>query len=91
MSATDAFVRQRVDKAEQDFRSAERLLSIEEDCPFDHVTFHAQQCAEKYLKALLVERGTDFPRTHSLRILTQLLEVGGLPFRLASTLTRCFR
>jgi HEPN domain-containing protein len=79
MSATSAFVRQWADKAEQDLRTAEQLLNIEEDCPFDHVTFHAQQCAEKYLKALLVERDTDFPRTHSLRILIQLLEVGGLP------------
>jgi HEPN domain-containing protein len=30
------------------------------------VTFHAQQCAEKYLKALLVARGQAFPRTHDL-------------------------
>src|SRR5437867_10353274 len=29
-------------------------------------TFHAQQCAEKYLKALLVARGQAFPRAHDL-------------------------
>jgi hypothetical protein len=29
-------------------------------------TFHAQQCAEKYLKALLVSRQQAFPRTHDV-------------------------
>ena len=28
--------------------------------------FHAQQCAEKYLKAYLTERGIEFPRQHPL-------------------------
>lgn len=31
--------------------------------------FHAQQCAEKALKALLVHRGIAFPRTHMLEML----------------------
>jgi HEPN domain-containing protein len=35
-------------------------------------TFHAQQCAEKYLKALLVARGQRFPRTHDLAALHDL-------------------
>ena len=35
-------------------------------------TFHAQQCAEKYLKALLVARGQAFPRTHDLAALHDL-------------------
>jgi HEPN domain-containing protein len=33
-------------------------------------TFHAQQCAEKYLKALLVVYGRAFPRTHDLGLFT---------------------
>ena len=32
----------------------------------DEVCFHAQQCAEKYLKALLEELGVHVPRTHIL-------------------------
>jgi HEPN domain-containing protein len=32
------------------------------------VCFHAQQCAEKYLKALLVHLGAAFPKTHDLRL-----------------------
>lgn len=35
-------------------------------------TFHAQQCAEKYLKALLIARGQAFPRTHDLAALHDL-------------------
>lgn len=35
--------------------------------------FHAQQAAEKSLKAVLVARGIDFPRTHSLERLLDLL------------------
>ena len=34
---------------------------------------HAQQYAEKYLKALLVWKGIDFPKMHDLRELTALL------------------
>ena len=43
------------------------------DCPFDTVCFHAQQCAEKYLKALLLQAGSEPPRTHDLRLLLQRL------------------
>ena len=35
-------------------------------------TFHAQQCAEQYLKALLVSRRQVFPRTHDLMALHEL-------------------
>ena len=34
--------------------------------------FHAQQAVEKYLKALLVAEGKDFPRSHALRTLFDL-------------------
>jgi HEPN domain-containing protein len=34
--------------------------------------FHAQQCAEKYLKALLVAQGQVFPKTHDLAALSDL-------------------
>jgi len=42
--------------------------------------FHAQQCAEKYLKALLTARQIVFPRTHDVEELLTLLDLnGGLP------------
>lgn len=34
--------------------------------------FHAQQCAEKYLKAVLVRHEADVPFTHDLRVLLDL-------------------
>jgi len=40
--------------------------------PFRLIAFHAQQCAEKTLKAYLVFRGADFPFTHNLRRLIDL-------------------
>jgi HEPN domain-containing protein len=39
--------------------------------------FHAQQAAEKALKAWLALIGTPFPRTHDLRFLLLLLEQSG--------------
>jgi hypothetical protein len=41
--------------------------------------FHAQQSAEKLLKALLSEFGIPFPRTHNLRLLMDLLSDAGHP------------
>jgi HEPN domain-containing protein len=40
---------------------------------YNAACFHAQQCAEKYLKARLQEAGIPFPRTHSLPALLQLV------------------
>lgn len=61
-----------VDKAEEDWAIAQRLL---QPPPFyDDVCFHAQQCAEKYLKAFLEERNIVFPKTHKL---TELLDLSG--------------
>ena len=49
------------------------LKAQPEECPFDAVCFHAQQLAEKYLKALLVHKGIDFPKTHDLAEIASLL------------------
>ena len=38
------------------------------------VCFHAQQAAEKYLKALLVRRQVEFPKTHDIKDLLDLLD-----------------
>jgi HEPN domain-containing protein len=62
-------VRQWVEKADHDLRTAEHTLTLEEDCPRDMVCFHAQPCVEKYLKALLVAESVEFPRSHDRVIL----------------------
>jgi len=42
------------------------------------VCFHAQQCVEKYLKAMLVLHAVDFPKTHDIEKLVDLLPRGVL-------------
>lgn len=61
-----------VKKAEGDYRAA-ALLAQGSVSLHDQVCFHCQQCAEKYLKALLQELGLPVPRTHSLLALRNLL------------------
>ena len=61
------------EKAEHDLITAEHTLKLRKNCPFDTVCFHAQQCAEKYLKALPVFHSTAFPPQHNLRVLMQLI------------------
>jgi HEPN domain-containing protein len=62
-----------VTKAENDLKNADHTLLMGEDCPFDTVCFHAQQCAEKYVKAWLALQGIDFPKSHDLSELAALL------------------
>jgi HEPN domain-containing protein len=72
-------VRQWMEKADHDLQNAEHTLTLhDDDCPFDTVCFHAQQCAEKYLKGWLVYRNVDFPRTHDLVVLARQAEGAGL-------------
>lgn len=60
-------------KAESDLRTATISLRVQRECPTDTICFHAQQCIEKYLKALLVLNGTPFPKTHDLTSISALL------------------
>jgi HEPN domain-containing protein len=63
-----------ISKADHDLLIADHSLTLPEDqCPFDIVCFHAQQAAEKYLKAILMSRTINFPRTHDLTELMGLL------------------
>lgn len=62
-----------IEKAEGDFRTAIRELSVQRDPNYDAVCFHSQQCAEKYLKAQLQEEEIDFGKTHNLMALLDLL------------------
>ena len=62
-----------VQKAENDLTNAAHALKLGKACPTDTVCFHAQQCVEKYLKALLVWRGIDFHKTHSVPTLVAQL------------------
>lgn len=59
--------------AEEDWRLAVSLLRRKRP-PVTAIGFHAQQSAEKYLKALLVFAGVAFPKTHDLPTLNTLCE-----------------
>ena len=62
-----------INKAEGDFATAERELQAQENPNHDAVCFHAQQCAEKYLKARLQEANIFFGKTHDLTTLLDLI------------------
>ena len=66
--------REWVNKAEGDFATAARETRARKSPNYDAACFHAQQCVEKYLKALLQDYGIAFGRTHNLEmLLTPLL------------------
>ena len=65
-------VRQWAAHGDEDLRVARHTLSLVEECPYRLVAYHAQQCAEKYLKAYLILRGVDFPYTHNIARLLEL-------------------
>jgi HEPN domain-containing protein len=62
-----------VAKAEGDYATARRENRARRHPNFDAVCFHAQQCAEKYLKALLQENGLVIVRSHNLEALAKPL------------------
>jgi HEPN domain-containing protein len=58
--------------AEQD-RVAFRILAASTESSLAVVGFHAQQAVEKALKAVLIDRGVEFRRTHDLQTLADTL------------------
>ena len=57
-------------KAEGDYQVACRELETQPPIP-EAVCFHAQQCLEKYLKAILQENDLAFEKIHDLDVLLQ--------------------
>jgi len=64
-------------KAEEDYKLAISALRRKQPLMYG-VCFHAQQCAEKYLKAMLVARAKPFPKIHDLSKLSDLCEEAGI-------------
>lgn len=58
--------KQWIEKAEDDWRVAQKVYRARKDPSYDAACFHTQQCAEKYLKAILNEAGQFFAQTHNL-------------------------
>lgn len=63
--------------AEEDFAMAKSALRRKK--PLTTAScFHSQQCAEKYLKATLVMKEKEFPKTHDLIVLDRLCNETGI-------------
>jgi len=64
-------------KAAQDLAVLDKLI---DDLAIDDETlgYHAQQAAEKLIKALLALSGCDYPRSHNIGLLLDLLNSQGL-------------
>lgn len=59
------------EKADQDLEMARRALEPGQPLP-EMACYHAQQCAEKYLKGYLIAHSVSFRFVHDLIYLTQL-------------------
>ena len=67
-----------VSKADGDFATAGREIRARKMPNYDAVCFHCQQCAEKYLKAILQENEMRIPKIHNLlELLAMILKFDG--------------
>lgn len=71
-----------VERAEEDFALARSALKRKLPLAYG-ACFHAQQCAEKYMKALLISKSADFPKTHDLLMLNNLCSTNGIFLEIA--------
>jgi len=65
--------REWISKAEGDWTAATLLIRARRRTNYGAACFHAQQCAEKYLKARLEEAGVASGKTHDLAKLLSLI------------------
>jgi HEPN domain-containing protein len=76
MSAIEAEIQRKViqwlEYADEDIQLARHALTLSTGVPYRLVAYHAQQCAEKSLKAYLVSHHIDFPYTHNISRLLEL-------------------
>ncbi len=66
-----------IENAEEDFSAAEALIRLKKPLAAG-ACFHAQQCAEKYFKTLLILKDVDFPKTHDLPTLNTMCNNAGI-------------
>jgi HEPN domain-containing protein len=70
---SDELVNEWLIKAEEDYRTMEELYDKSPSGFSNSICFHAQQCAEKYLKALITKQGIEPPWIHALESLLDLV------------------
>lgn len=69
--------------AERDLQTF-RILAAHSEAALAAMCFHAQQCAEKALKAVLTVCCANFPPTHNLETLAQLVADQGVSLPMAA-------
>ncbi len=70
---SEELVNEWIEKAEEDYWAAEYLYEKSKEKVTTIICFHAQQSAEKYLKAVLTQCTIDPPRIHSLETLLDMV------------------
>ncbi len=65
-------VQEWIAKAEGDYLTASREICASPP-NYDAVCYHAQQCVEKLMKAILIAKGKKPPKTHDLTVLGSML------------------
>jgi len=66
-------VREWLRHADEDLRLARHAFKLKSAVPYKLIAYHAQQCAEKCLKAYLAYKKIDFPYTHNISLLLEIL------------------
>jgi HEPN domain-containing protein len=77
MNAASDIVLTWLKRARSDLQLGRVALRAKGVLPED-ACFHAQQCAEKALKALLLQQNIAFPKTHAIEVLLDLLKAKGM-------------
>ena len=70
-----------VERAEEDYLMARSALRRKKPLTYS-TCFHAQQCAEKFPKAILVSKGVAFAKVHDLLLLSHQCEKAGAFLRI---------
>lgn len=66
-----------MEKAEEDWITANIMMKRHKVFT-GVVCYHFQQCAEKYIKAIIIHKGSAFPKTHDLNALSDISEANGI-------------
>ena len=67
-------VKEWIDFAEMDFRTARHLYEQMIPKPFEIICYHCQQAIEKLLKGALLSNGVAIKKTHDLGLLAEMLQ-----------------
>jgi hypothetical protein len=78
MNRSHEHARQLLQKAREDAWMLEQMIA-QPDAPDWGLGFHAQQAAEKAIKAVLAEHSIEYPLTHNLSVLLDRARGAGLP------------